>query len=297
MTDAGLRATAQRWFAQARAAVVVEVVDVAGSVPRGNGTRMLVGADGVIGTIGGGHLEQCAIDEGQRMLRDGGAARRRHYPLGPALGQCCGGAVTLAFARLDDAALARWPALQPRFRLQLHGAGHVGRAIARLLATIDCEVDWVDERADQFAAALGDGLQLPPWIRPVCVDAVEAEVAQAAPGTFFLVLTHSHALDMQLAEAILQRGDFGWFGLIGSRTKRVRFERRLQERGIDEAGLARMTCPIGVPGIDGKEPEIIAMAVVAQMLQVAQALGPAVPDRRHRRGVAGVAAGSAAALG
>ena len=131
----------------------------------------------------------------------------------------------------------------------------------RLLSTLDCRVQWIDERESQFPAG-----RLPTHIERVCVEPVQAEVAVAPPGAHYLVLTHSHELDLALALAILQRGDFGWFGLIGSKTKRARFEHRLLERGIAPAQLARMVCPIGLPGIVGKEPEVIAVAVVAQLL-------------------------------
>jgi xanthine dehydrogenase accessory factor len=103
----------------------------------------------------------------------------------------------------------------------------------------------------------------------LCVEPVQAEVRQAPPGAFYLVLTHSHELDLAITEAILRRGDFGYLGLIGSATKRARFLHRFQQRGIAEAALARLTCPIGVPGITGKQPERIAVAVVAQLLQAA----------------------------
>jgi xanthine dehydrogenase accessory factor len=146
--------------------------------------------------------------------------------------------------------------------LQLYGAGHVGRAIATLLAGIDCRVQWIDERDSEFPATPS-----PPHIERLCVEPVEAEVAQAAPAAFYLVLTHSHDLDLRITEAILQRGDFAYLGLIGSQTKRARFVHRFEQRGIDAATLARLTCPIGVPGIAGKEPAVIAVAVVAQLLQ------------------------------
>jgi xanthine dehydrogenase accessory factor len=212
--------------------------------------------------VGGGHLEWKAIALARERLasRLHGAAEH-HYPLGPALGQCCGGTMTLRTALLDAAALADWPDTPPRFHLQLYGAGHVGRAIARLLAGIHCRVTCIDERDTEFPPDV-----LPPHIQKLCVEPVEAEVAGAPPGAFYLVLTHSHALDMAISEAILERGDFGFFGLIGSATKKARFLRRLAERGIPPATLDRLTCPIGVPGIEGKEPEVIAVAVVAQLL-------------------------------
>ncbi len=263
---ADLQATAARWLAAGEAGVVIEVVKTAGSVPREAGTRMLVSATRATGTIGGGHLELMAMANARTLLArvPGFAPVERHYPLGPALGQCCGGAVTLRFARLDHAFMQAWPATAPRFVLQLYGAGHVGRAIVRLLAGIPCQVQWIDEREDEFPA----GQALPPHIEKVCVEPVEAEVDVAPANACYLVLTHRHDLDMRIAEAILRRGDFHYLGLIGSRTKRARFLHRYEERGIPADTLARMTCPIGVPGIAGKEPEVIAVAVVAQLLQL-----------------------------
>jgi len=265
------RATAARWLAERRPAAVVEVVQALGSVPRGVGTRMVVAAGDVAGTIGGGHLEWKAIDEARSLLRAGAAPRAVHYPLGPALGQCCGGAVTLRFAALDGAELAAWADEPPLFHLQLHGAGHVGRAIARLLAAVACRVDWIDERDDEFPRELLPGAAWPAHIRRIAVDAVEGEVRFAPAGAFYLVLTHSHDLDLRISEAILERGDFGWFGLIGSATKRARFVHRFEQRGVATEAIARMTCPIGVAGIPGKQPEVIALAVAAQLLQAASA--------------------------
>ncbi len=257
----GLHTAALQWRTSGRSAVVVEVTSTRGSVPRAAGTRMLVAADEVLGTIGGGHLELKAIAHARALLLRGAGVSEQRIALGPALGQCCGGALTLTYTPLASAAPEQWAGPTPRFVLQLYGAGHVGRAIAALLAGIACRVQWIDEREAEFPAA-----PLPGHIERVCVEPVQAEVASAPPGAFYLVLTHSHDLDLALAQAILQRGDFGFFGLIGSQTKRARFERRLQERGLDPALIARMVCPIGLPGIEGKEPEVIAVAVVAQLL-------------------------------
>ncbi|CAN5908369.1 xanthine dehydrogenase accessory protein XdhC [soil metagenome] len=312
-----LRDTAKVWLAARRAAVVVEVTQSLGSVPREGGTRMLVAAQQTAGTIGGGHLELKAIAEAREMLaeaaRAGRAAapqsraemasagqtpagehafmeadadaraeglrieriapRSAHYPLGPALGQCCGGAVTLGFSLLDAAALTAWPETAPRFHLQLYGAGHVGRAIARALAPLHVLVDWIDEREEEFPASFhagdfaGAGAAWPAHIRKVCVDGVDAEVRSAPAGAFYLVLTHQHDLDLQITEAVLRRGDFGFLGLIGSKTKKRRFIHRFEQRGIAPDVIERMTCPIGLEGIDGKEPEVIAASVVAQLLR------------------------------
>lgn len=260
------RSTAEQWLLAQKPAVLVEVVATRGSVPREAGTRMLVGRDEVAGTIGGGHLEWQAIAMArERLAASETAALDWPVALGPSLGQCCGGVLTLRLRPLDEAALADWPLAPPRFRLHLFGAGHVGRALVRVLADVPCEIVWIDEREAEF----------PPeaWmatctarVRRVCVEPVEAEVSEGRPGDAYLVLTHSHALDLAISEAILKRGDFGWFGLIGSASKRARFEHRLQERGIPPAALARMACPIGLPHIAGKQPGVIAVSVAAQLL-------------------------------
>ena len=323
---------------------------------------MVVTADGVDGTIGGGHLEFSAIGIARDMLSATGApvGELRRFPLGASLGQCCGGLVNLLFepvdaaadwvemlaalrrqgvavvvatraeredanvsagwlivtaetvagslgdaaleARVVDAAraalmagegarLARFAAggeaadalvfLDPlrddEFEIVLFGAGHVGRALILLLARLPCHVTWVDERESEFPD------EVPGNVTIVVTDAPEAEVDAAPDGAYVLVMTHSHPLDQTLAEAILRRGGFAYFGLIGSMTKRRQFERRMAQRGIPRVRLEEMICPIGVPGIKSKEPATIAVAVAAQLLQVRE-------RRQAERSVDGAAA-------
>ena len=167
-----------------------------------------------------------------------------------------------------DAAGRRWliaPCLADRPQLVLFGAGHVGAALVRALAVLPCHVTWVDSRDDIFPAVLPDN------VTRVLTDLPETAVDDAPTGASFLVMTHSHTLDQQLAECILRRADVGWFGLIGSKTKRMLFEHRLHRRGIAAERLAAMTCPIGLPGIRGKEPVVIAASVAAQLLAVWEA--------------------------
>ncbi len=258
-----LLSTAQRWVAQAVPAIVIEVTRTQGSAPRETGTRMLVSGDEVGGTIGGGHLEWQAMLLARKLLQtplDVREPQHHRYPLGPSLGQCCGGVVELKFEQLTAALLQDWQQAPPRFHLQLFGAGHVGRAIAHLLATLNVRVLWVDERESVFPP------DVPEHIRCLAVDAPEAEVHQAPSAAYYLVVTHQHALDLRITEAILRRGDFAYFGLIGSATKRARFVHQLQARGMSSELLQRMVCPVGLPGIEGKEPEVIAVGVVGQML-------------------------------
>jgi xanthine dehydrogenase accessory factor len=292
MTPAALRATAASWLAQGRRATWVEVVSHRGSVPRETGTVMLVAVDDgaprgigpgdlsgtslgatagltdgttggttggtTAGTIGGGHLELQAIDRARA-----GYTGDWSVALGPTLGQCCGGALTLGFQPLSRETLARWAPPAPRLHLQLHGAGHVGRAIVRALADLDVRVQWVDEREDEFPPGI-DG----PQVQRIVSDSPESEVAAAPHGACFLVMTHRHDLDERITQAILQRGDFHYLGLIGSATKRARFLHRFVTRGIPAEALSRLTCPIGLPGLSGKEPAVIAASVVAQLLLV-----------------------------
>lgn len=169
---------------------------------------------------------------------------------------------------MQDSAGQRWlidPCLAHRPHLMLFGAGHVGAAIVRALADLPCHVTWVDEREDMFPDSLPANVQME------ATDIPEALIDAAPAGTSFLVMTHSHALDQRLSERILRRADAGWFGLIGSKTKRMQFEHRLRERGIPSERLADMVCPIGVPGISGKAPAVIAASVCAQLLLVWEA--------------------------
>ncbi len=244
-------------------AIVITVAETKGSVPRDTGTKMIVTENGVHGTIGGGHLEYKAIDIAKNMIAANDPRALHRFVLGATLGQCCGGVMNLAFEAM--AADAEWkepvatPA--PEFHLVLFGAGHVGRAVVKVLSELSCAITWVDSREEEFPK------DIPANVQCVCTFDPECEIDAAGVGSYFLVMTHSHALDQALAERILRRADFAYFGLIGSLTKRRQFERRLQDRGISTAQLAGMSCPIGAAGIYGKEPATIAIAVAAEILQ------------------------------
>ena len=235
-------------------AVLVGVHAAAGSVPREEGAWMAVFRDTVIGTIGGGHLELQAIEEARRRLSgtDGDAVLR--YPLGPALGQCCGGVVHLRYERLTAADA---PALARRLQAQLapvalFGGGHVGKALVHVLGTLPFAVTWIDSRDEIFPAEVPDNVQCEHS------DPVQAAVADLAPGSRVLIMSFSHAEDLDIVAACLkrlrERGDLPYVGLIGSKTKWATFRHRLEERGFSGEELARVTCPIGIPGSAGKEP-------------------------------------------
>jgi xanthine dehydrogenase accessory factor len=288
-----------------RDTVMITVLAAEGSVPRDPGTRMLVTADFIVGTIGGGNLEFRLIDQGRALLgREPGQWRVQDYPLGPLLGQCCGGRVRVllehlgeadfpwlnaastsaaspvwlstrfeserlvrAFERSGAAATARGPAPSAGDvlcealgagwpQVLAFGGGHVGSALERVMRSLPIRFDLFDTRPDLPAA-----MQLQ---EAEAVDKVRA----ASPEVMVLVMTHDHALDYRLVHAALL-GRARFVGLIGSSTKRARFVRRLRDEPVDAAALSRLCCPIGIEGIRGKEPEVIAVSAAAQLLMMA----------------------------
>ena len=254
----------------AEPACLVSVQSTQGSAPREAGTWMAVFAGRTIGTIGGGHLELQAIAEARRRLGGADGPPQVRYPLGPALGQCCGGVVVLAFERLArgsqaDAAGLRARLAAPQCPVALFGGGHVGHALAHALAPLPFALTWIDSRDGIFPDPAPAGV--------VCEhsDPVQHAVPGLLPGTRVLIMSFSHAEDLDIVAACLrrqrERGDLPFIGLIGSRTKWATFGHRLRERGFAPHELAQVTCPIGVPGITGKEPAVIAVAVAAQLLQ------------------------------
>ncbi len=251
----------------AEEAVLVSVHETAGSVPREAGAWMAVFARTVTGTIGGGNLELQAIEEARRRLAGGTGAEVLRYPLGPTLGQCCGGVVHLRYERLaaPDARSLEQRVHNEVAPLALFGGGHVGKALVALLGTLPFAVTWIDSRDEIFPPEVPDNVTCEHS------DPVHAAVADLAPHSRVLVMSFSHAEDLDIVAACLkrlrERGDLPYLGLIGSKTKWATFRHRLEERGFRKQELAQVTCPIGIPGIAGKEPAVIAVAVAAQLLQ------------------------------
>ncbi|PNU06330.1 xanthine dehydrogenase accessory protein XdhC [Novosphingobium guangzhouense] len=285
---------------------MVSVLASEGSAPRGAGTRMLVTAQGQEGTIGGGQLEYRAVDQARAILdHPPGTWRVQDYPLGPLLGQCCGGRVRVLVEHLDVDALDWLHDAEPgrmlatRFSedalerrvfdretatrqsargdkpevgarivepvgerprpVYLFGAGHVGQAIARHMTGLPLQLAWFDTRSEQ---AHIDGVTVVPE------EEIAYCVAEAPADAAMLILTHDHPLDYHLTLAALGRDPLAFVGLIGSSTKIARFRSRLAADGIPPEALERLTAPIGVPGVSGKEPDVIAIAVCAQLLQL-----------------------------
>ena len=250
--------------------MLVQVARAEGSTPREPGAGIVVTRHSAQGTIGGGHLEMksIALAREQLALANPKANFEVRFPLGPALGQCCGGVAHIRFdfcpqGVVPAEALKAQPQPQPMFHLVLFGAGHVAQALVQVLAQVDCRITWVDSREQQFPPHVPEQVQVEYSEEPA------GEVRHAPPGAFYLVMTHSHALDLEIIKAILRRGDAGFVGLIGSRTKRARFEHRLADAGFSLDAIAGIVSPIGAHGITGKAPGVVAIAAAAELLQVA----------------------------
>lgn len=236
--------------------ILVTVSRVEGSGPREVGAWMAVSATELRGTVGGGHLEFDAIARARAALAGDELDAEVRYALGPSLGQCCGGVVWLRFEHLAV------PPPESRTPVALFGGGHVGQALARVLTALPFDLHWIDSREGVF----------PPGIagQHEHADPVQDAVLDLAPGSHVVIMSFSHAEDLDILAAVLRRqreqADLPFIGLIGSRTKWARFRHRLEERGFTAAELAQVHCPIGWPGMPGKRPEQIAVAIAAQLL-------------------------------
>jgi xanthine dehydrogenase accessory factor len=259
-----------RWLdavARLRAArepgVLVTLASVRGHAPRAAGAKLVVGGTDTWGSIGGGNVEAVAIERAREMLAAGNSdttllevalSDKAPYQHGV---QCCGGTVQVLFEPLP---------VVPS--VAIFGIGHVGLELARILARHDLELHLIDSRAEQLAderlSVLADA------IAAVHVHHVpllpEIVLGELPPGTHVLIMTHDHAEDMALCDAVLREGDFASIGLIGSASKWARFQRHLADAGHDAAAIARITTPIGLTDVTGKEPATIAVSVAADLL-------------------------------
>ncbi|KOO15113.1 molybdenum cofactor sulfurylase [Vibrio xuii] len=231
--------------------VMVTVLEDRGSVPRDAGTKMLVTRDRLIATIGGGHLEHVATKMAREMLIAGERSLKvERFNLGARLGQCCGGMATLSFEPIGTA----------QKHLVVFGAGHVAKALLHIVSTLPFRVTWIDERDDVFPD------DLPRNVTKLVTDDPVGEVRDLPPNSYYLVMTHNHQLDFDLARAIIDRDDSVYFGMIGSLTKRKKFDMRLAQRGYSDAQIETMICPIGVSMVNGKHPAEIAVSVAGELI-------------------------------
>ncbi len=246
-------------------AVLVTVTDAKGSTPREAGAFMIVAAHATTGTIGGGQLEYLAIDKARSMLMNGDDEAEMEVPLGPEIGQCCGGRVGLRLTRLtkerrkifQQQQAAAYDSLPPVF---IFGAGHVGLALATALAPLPFRVTLIDTR-EHIDGDIAAGINFQRSAMP------EAQVAKIDPGGACVIVTHDHALDFLIAREALARDDLSYIGMIGSSSKRATFAHWLAREGTDPACLTRLTLPIGKSERKDKRPAVIAALVAAELLQ------------------------------
>jgi xanthine dehydrogenase accessory factor len=248
--------------------IIAELSAVRGSSPREAGAFMLVSDTAQDGTIGGGALEYMVIDRARQVLRDGEHEDDLDIPLGPEIGQCCGGRVDVALRRLSDATVAKLKAriaaeLEARPHVFLFGSGHVGHALARALSVLPLQVHVVDTRPDELT-------ELPANITTHAVPMPEAVVRSAPEGSSYVILTHDHALDFLIGAEALQRGDAPYVGMVGSKTKRAKFRSWYLDEGYPADVLDKLVLPIGgkafPDGLGDKRPEVIAALAAAEIL-------------------------------
>ena len=234
---------------------------VRGSSPRDEGAEMFVTATTTAGTIGGGQAEWQALHRAREMLARGETSAQLSISLGPEIGQCCGGRVDIALKRLSRSQRADHLARLESDRLPhllIIGAGHVGRALASIAVSLPLRVIMVDTRMAELAKApQGTETRLTPL--------PEAEIASAPRASAYVVATHDHGLDFLLTLAALRRKDAAYVGLIGSSTKRARFERFARETA--DMQTDRLTCPIGAAGLGDKRPEVIALMTLQEVFE------------------------------
>ncbi len=246
--------------------VMVTVASVRGHSPRSAGAKMIVARDAVFGSVGGGNLEAVAVKKSQRMLEMGARipeflevllTEKAEAEFGV---QCCGGEVKLLLE----------PMIPERSQIAIFGVGHVGLALARILSALPLEILLSDSRGEMLETTRFTGFSSVAQIRTFNFPHPSPEfvMAELKPGAFVLILTHDHSEDITILETALHRPDLKYIGLIGSSAKWTRFQTQLKARGFSDSDLSRVTTPIGVTGIRGKQPEVIAIAVAAQLLMM-----------------------------
>lgn len=245
-------------------AIVCELTSVRGSSPREQGTFMLVGRAALFGTIGGGALEYMVIEHARRLISSGRAEEAMDVPLGPEIGQCCGGRVGVSLRYADAAARERLAAVVATEDAALphvfvFGAGHVGRALAQILSLLPVQLEVIDTRRDEIDL-------LSAGIASRAVAMPEAVVRTAPNGSSYVILTHDHALDFLIAQEALGRLDAPYVGMVGSQTKRAKFASWFQSEGGDAKALERLVLPIGRQGLGDKRPEVIAALAAAEIM-------------------------------
>ncbi|WP_136659334.1 xanthine dehydrogenase accessory protein XdhC [Nitratireductor sp. XY-223] len=259
------RATRLSQFLDANSPVArIAVTEALGSTPREAGTWMLVAEGGLFGTIGGGQLEMMAINEARALLESGEETTVMDIPLGPEIGQCCGGRVKLGIDRLDERAIGDLAAETREEeaalpQVYIFGAGHVGKALAEALSLLPVRAILVETRQDELDSAAAD-------VEKRLAAMPESLIGEAASGSAFVVLTHDHALDFMIVQQALARSDAAYVGMIGSKTKRATYLSWHEKEGGTRADCDRLVCPIGGSAVKDKRPQVIAALVAAEIM-------------------------------
>lgn len=248
--------------------VLVTLLASAGSTPRATGSKMVITADSVYDTIGGGHLEHEVTARARALLLEGEQQQVEHYPLASKLGQCCGGAINVLYEVF----------CQHSQSLAIFGAGHVAKALVPILAQLPLNIIWIDARAEQFPTEpVANNVEIRVAEEP------QAEVPQLPENCWMLIVTHNHQLDFDLVLAGLKRPDIDYLGMIGSDTKARRFQTRLQHRDIEPAQIQRLISPVGMAEVPGKRPVEVAVSIAGQIIQHLNHNGPQQPKAQAQR--------------
>ena len=244
---------------------LVTVLSTRGSTPRASGTKMVISQSDFYATIGGGHLEFKVIEQARALILQGNSCQTiENFQLDASLGQCCGGSTAVMFEVFSC----------DNLQLDIYGAGHISHALIQILAQLPMRIRLIDSRADIFPA------QLPANVSKVVDEEPVQQVKNASANSAFLILTHSHQLDFELCQAIIKRADARWLGVIGSSTKSKKFQHRLAHRGFSTEQIQQMTCPIGLPQVQGKLPMEVAVSVAGELIGLYQSMQATQPKQQ-----------------
>jgi len=244
---------------QGKAYVIATIVGITGSTPRSSGTKMVIARDQIFDSLGGGHLEHKVIQTAHKLLSENVDCQRlEHFELGIHLDQCCGGSANV----LLECFAAN------HLNIMLFGAGHVGQALVPILASLPCQISWVDSR-DCWLSESVENFQN---VKKIISDNPQQQVANMPADSYYIVMTHKHQMDFDICHEIIQRSDYRYLGLIGSQTKWRRFKQRYVQRNITLEQLKSVNCPIGLAEVSGKRPAEVAVSVAAEIIAHYQAL-------------------------
>ena len=247
-----------RWFEivaqmseKSKAYVIVTVLEVRGSSPREEGAKMIVTEDQSYLSIGGGNLEYQAIALSRELILEAGLVSKiEDFPLGPKVGQCCGGKVRLLFESFPAETI----------RISIFGAGHVGKALIGIVSQLPYRIRWIDNREHEFPKAI------PSNVEKVVSGRPHLDIRSSSMADYFVVMSHSHKIDFEIVQAVLKMGNYRYLGLIGSESKKKRFESRLIKRGVPDDQISRLSCPMGIGQITGKSPIEVAVSVASELI-------------------------------